>query len=205
MSRRKAMLLAAGLLLVVGVAGWWLNQTSGERQLQLTFVGYTNAPVMVRWARLGVSEMMPRPLALVQASNSSSVIVELFGFSPSNVSSREFAHPMTISSTVLKPGETALISAYPGESPWWTEIDYRKRGLKERVLQMLWRGVLRRTGWRTQLHRARCGPITNAVPPSPLTMSSEVITLPEVPFQRRSPTPFNVQELLTNYYPMLKE
>jgi hypothetical protein len=190
--KRRWAVVGAGFLLIIVVLVLWAGGKS-RIGLTLMFIGYTNqllTPTFEMGATLtpnvwldstgdtlGVEpERFTVPTALVLATNTGSVPVAVYSLvSPDNFSASDFAAPSpTGLPRVLKPGQSTFIKVVVDpRQPWWTEISYQRRGLRERLYGLVWRsGNATVRAWvgpkLPGLTPVKFGPVTNQ-PPSGYT------------------------------------
>lgn len=220
MGRRKLILFVAALLLIGTATVWWFPRHRERLALDLAFMGYGTQTVSV--SSSSSAELPPtidRPVAMMQASNSGCVPLELsHGVPITNLNAKDFGRPIgTGFPKLLKPGETGVFKVWPAQAPWWTEIGYRRHSTRERILSRIWdlagskgRRLLSHTDLWAPFQRVKCGPITNALPPPPsIHLTNHVFHLPpdfsSFPaldlHPRPTQRPFNINDLLTNYPP----
>ncbi len=182
--RARLLVFVGGVTLFVGL-GLALLQ-GGTAGVAVSFVGFTNQPVASGPKSPGFSQnSILLPQALLLAKNTGSVSVELYAsVSQDMVSMRSGSLAVKDGfwpvngvglPRVLKPGESMLLEASPGESPSWsTEVQYQRRGFADRFWALLWnsqvaplRAISERSGSSAfQLVRVKFGPLTNQPPPA---------------------------------------
>lgn len=206
--RKRTVTLLIGALLFIGlVVGLWVMAPGEKLSLDLTFLGYTNEALATQ-TPAGSSMVFYRSLALVQASNSGNQRLELWnGVSGKNQLAEDFGRPLSYGfPRTLKPGQTGIVRVRPGRVPWRTEVGYRRRGARERILRPLW-DVVGNTGrqWLSRMDLwpayqwATCGPIA-----SPITELPRVTSLTNYFLDLADPDakrPFDIHHLLTNFPP----
>ena len=137
--RRRKWLITAVVLVLVAALGWALFGRAGKMEVQLVFVGYTNyfASFTNAASRQPVRTRNVFS-AIVMATNSGDVAVELYATSPLVLRSisDNFAVPIEMKfPRILKPTETLVIQVEPQRLgvPWYTDLTAQRRGLLDRL------------------------------------------------------------------------
>jgi hypothetical protein len=191
-------------LAVGAVFIFWASRGRKETVVSLSFVGFTNIPFATT-SEKDITFSLPK--GLIRAKNYGAVPVEL-GAAIRSENFREgddqlmhlpkgFAPPSGAGlPQILKPGESSIIEvdANFSSEPWWTEINYFRRGPWERAYGWAWnrasptvqRKVFRlipapKDFW------VKVGPFTNQPPPS-ITIN-KVHEVPALPVDYRFDSP----------------
>jgi hypothetical protein len=151
-------ILGTGFLFIVVLLMFGVGAEGGDTGPGLMFVGYTNelltpdtqmpvmprrdAYIVVTGDSLEGPERFTVPTALLLATNTGSVAVEVFAaVSPGSFTARDFAGPSTTGlPRVLKQGQSTIIKVVvdPRQGPWWTEVAYQPRRLRDRLYGWAW-------------------------------------------------------------------
>ena len=208
MQKHRWAILGTGFLFIVVLLMVRAGTESGSTGPGLMFVGYTNElltpdtqmPALLRrdayfvatGDSLGGPERFTVPTALLLATNTGSVAVEVFAaVSPDSFSAPDFAGPSATGlPRLLKPGQSTIIRVVvdPRQGPWWTEVGYQPRRLRDRLYGWAWSsGNTTVKAWvgpkLPGIDFVKFGPVTNQPPNGYTTFP----VLPRIPV--RTPNP----------------
>jgi hypothetical protein len=202
-------ILGTSVLFIVVLLMFGGGAESGGTGPKLIFVVYTNEPltpdtqmpaVLRRDAyfvatgdSLGGPERFTVPTALLLATNAGSVAVDvLAAVSPASFTAPDFAAPSATGlPCALKPGQSTIIKVVvdPREGPWWTEVGYQPRRLRDRLYGWAWSsGNTTVKAWvgpkLPGIDFVKFGPVTNQ-PPNGYTTFPIMPRIPERTPSRR--------------------
>jgi hypothetical protein len=186
--KRRRVLLVLGLVLAATVTLlFWVARSKNNGEVALVFVGFTNQLLTGTVYGTGQSwvsvDPVSVPAALLLATNKGSVAVTLWAaVRPESLAAPDFVLPPSVaSSPVLKPGDSVIlpVGLHPDKDVWWTELSYRRYGLREKFYDRAWNsGNPIVQGLVGQLYpdfmRAKCARITNP----PAVKSWPTMTIP---------------------------
>jgi hypothetical protein len=206
MRKWKRLLLCLCAVLAAAVVFILLaSRGRNENAVSLSFVGFTNVPI---GTTSGKDSTFSWPMALIRATNYGSVPIKLDAairsenFWQDTNQVTHFTNGFTPPSgaglpKILKPGESSIfeVDANFSSEPWWTEINYFRRGAWERAYGWAWNrasSAVRRKVFRfipaPKDFWVKAGPFTNRPTPASITIY-EVHDVPASPVDYRFASP----------------